>query len=77
MPHWLLPVGPGNPHWRAKKDKIYHAAGNQGGRLVSFWSKTDDSEGVAVVADLDAGDLDAFAQEAGVDASAMQEVRPV
>jgi hypothetical protein len=77
MPHWLVPVSRPNPHWKERKDKIYHAAGDAGGRLVGCWSRTDDEGGYAVVADIDAGDVDAFAQAAGVDRSEMREVKPV
>jgi hypothetical protein len=77
MPHWLIPLARPNPHWKAKKDAIYHAAGNAGGRLVGFWSRADDEGGYAVVAELEAGDVDGFAQEAGVDPSEMREVKPV
>jgi hypothetical protein len=77
MPHWLVPLAPANPHWKAKKDKVYQAAGKADARLVGCWSRTDDAEGYAVVADLEEGDLAAFARDADVDAGAMRQIRPV
>ena len=76
MPHWLVPLRP-NPHWKAKKDKVYQAAGTADARLVGCWSRTDDEEGYAVVADLDQRNVEAFARDADVDAAAMQQIRPV